>query len=135
MIRPVSQQLYQWSKMHVREVCSRIILTSLRVPSEDFRNTNFEQLLHAQIEEDWGHEVCGLLLGYDHNVLIESTFIKVQNKLRYYCQPFHNPTSVEHLRPDCKVEYPNANQGIMPEAHNICVQYMQSAESYFDNTF
>jgi hypothetical protein len=23
------------------------------------------QLFHAQIEEDWGHEVSGLVLGYD----------------------------------------------------------------------
>jgi hypothetical protein len=53
----------------------------------------------------------------------------------YYHQPFHNPTSVEHLKLDWKVEYTNANQGIMLEAHNIWVQYMQSEENDLDNTF
>jgi len=53
----------------------------------------------------------------------------------YYHQPFHNPTSVEGLGLDCKVEYTNANQGIMPEAHNIRVQDMQSEENDLDNTF
>jgi len=36
---------------------------------------------------------------------------------------------------DCKVEHMNANQGIMPEAHNIGVQYMQSEENDLNNTF
>jgi len=75
------------------------------------------------------------MLGYDQNVLIDSISIKLQNGLLYYHQPFHNPTSVEHLGLDCKVEYTNANQGIMPEAHDIWVQYTQSEENYLDNTF
>jgi hypothetical protein len=53
----------------------------------------------------------------------------------YYSQPFHNLTSVEHLGLDCKVEYTNDNQGIMPEEHNIWVQYMQSEPNDLDNTF
>jgi hypothetical protein len=53
----------------------------------------------------------------------------------YYRQLFHNPTSVERLKLDCKVEYTDANQGIMPELHNIWVQYMQSEENDLDNTF
>ena len=61
--------------------------------------------------------------------------IKLQNGLLYYRQPFHNPTSVERLGLDCKVVYTNANQGIMPGAHNIWVQYMQSEENDLDNTF
>ena len=65
------------------------------------------------------------MLGYDQNVLIDSIFITLQNGLLYYRQPFHNPTSVEHLGLDCKVEYTNANQRVMPEAHNIWVQYTQ----------
>jgi len=52
----------------------------------------------------------------------------------YYRQQFHNPTSVEHPGLDCKVEYTNANQGIMPEAHNIWVQYTQSEENDLNNT-
>jgi hypothetical protein len=53
----------------------------------------------------------------------------------YYRQPFHNPTSVERLGLDCKVEYSNINPGIMHEAHNIWVQYTQSEENDLDNTF
>jgi hypothetical protein len=52
----------------------------------------------------------------------------------YYRQPYHNLTSVERLELDCKVEYTNANQGIMSEAHNIWVQYMQSEANDLDNT-
>jgi hypothetical protein len=53
-----------------------------------------------------------------------------------YCrQPSHHPTSVEHLGLDYKVEYINTNQGIMSEAHNIWVQYMESDENHLDNTF
>jgi len=79
----------------------------------------------AQIEEDWGHEVSGLVLGYDQNVLLDSIFIELQTGLSYYRQPCHCPTSVEHLGLDCKVEYSAANQGIMPQSHNIWVQYTE----------
>jgi len=47
----------------------------------------------------------------------------------YYYQPFHNLISVERLGLDCTVEYTNANQWIIPEVHNICVQYMLSEEN------
>jgi len=72
------------------------------------------------------------VLGYDQNVLIDSVLIKLQNGLLYYCQPFHNPTSVEGLGLDCKVEYMDANQGIMPGSHNIWVHY---TDSDLNNTF
>jgi len=134
-IRPVSQQVYHLRETHVSGVCRSIQLTSLRVASEDLGNPNFGQLFHMQIEEDWGHEVSGLILGYDQNVLLDSIFITLQNWLLYYRQPFHNPTSVERLGLDCNVEYTNANQGIMPEAHDIWVQYMQSEETDLDITF
>ena len=74
------------------------------------------------------------MLGYDQTVLIDSIFIKLQNGLLYYCQPFHCPTAVEHLGLDCNVEYTNANRGIMPEAHNIWVRYMQSQDNDLNNT-
>ena len=119
---------------HVRGVCRGIKLTSLRDTSDDFGIPNFGQLFRTQIEEDWGPEVCGLVLGYDQNVLIDSIFIILQNGLLYYRQLFHNPTSVDRLGLDCKVEYTNANQGIMPEAHNIWVQYKQSEENDLNNT-
>jgi len=135
IIRPVSQQVYHSRETHVRGVCRSIKSTSLRDASEDVGIPNFGQLFRAQIEEDWGPEVCGLVLGYDQTVLIDSILIKLQNGLLYYCQPFHNPTSVECLGLDCKVEYTHANQGIMPEAHNIWVQYTQSEENDLDNTF
>jgi hypothetical protein len=113
-------------------VCRSIKLTSLRDTSEDFGILNFGQLFLAQIEEDRGHKVSGLVLGYDQNVLLDSIFIKLQNGLLYYHQPFHCSTSVERLRLVFKVEYTNANQGIMSESHNIWVQY---TESDLDNTF
>jgi len=134
-IHSLSQQLYHLSEMHVRGVCRSIKLTALRDASEDFGIPNFGPLFRAQSEEDWGPEVCGLVLGYDQNVLIDSIFIKLQNGLLYYDQPFHSHTSVEHLGLDCKVEYFNDNQWVMPEAHNIWVQYTQSGENALDNTF
>jgi len=116
-------------------VCISIKLTSLRDASEDSGIPNFGQLFRAQIEEDCGPKVCGLMLGYDQNALFDSIFIKLQNGLLYYCQPFHNPTSVEHLGLDCKVEYSNANQGVMAEAYDMWVKYTQSEENDLDNTF
>jgi len=82
-ICPVSQQVYHLREMHVRGVCRSIKLTSLRDASEDFRIPNFGQIFGAQIEEDSGHEVCGLVLGYDQDVLIDSIHIKLQNGLLY----------------------------------------------------
>jgi len=130
--RPVSPQVHHLRETHVHGVCRSIKLTSLRDASEDFGIPNFGQRLHSQIEEDWGHEVSGLVLGHDQNVLLVSIFIKLQNELSYYHQPFHCPTSVECLGHDCKVEYTDANQGVMPESHNIWVQY---TDSDLDNTF
>jgi len=135
IIHPISQQLYHLRETHVRGVCRSIKLSSLRDASEDFGIPSCGQLFRVQIEEDWGHEVSGLMLGYDQNVLLDSIFIKLQNGLLYYRQPFHNPTSVERLGLVCKVEYTDANQGIMPQAHNIWVQYTQSEENDLDNTF
>ena len=134
IIHPVSQQLYHLRETHVRGVCRSIKLTLLRDASEDFGIPNFGQLFHTQIEEDWVDEVSQLMLGYNQNVLLDSIFIKLQNGLLYYHQPFHNPTSVECLGLDCKVEYTSANQGIMPQSHNIWVQYTQSEENDLDNT-
>jgi len=91
---PISQQVHHLRETHVCGVCRSIKLTSLIDASEDFGIPNFGQLFHAQIEEDWGEEICGLVLGYDQNVLIDSIFIKLQNGLLYYYQPFHCPTSV-----------------------------------------
>ena len=75
------------------------------------------------------------MLGHDQYVLMDSIIIELQNGLLYYHQPFYCPTSVERLGLDCKVEYTDANQVIMPEAHNIWVQYMESKENDLDNTF
>jgi len=101
IIHPVSERVYHLRETHVCRVCRSIKITSLRDASEDFRIPNFGQLFHVQIEEDWGHEVSGLVLGYDQNVLLDSIFIKLQNGLLYYRQPFHCPISVEHLGLDC----------------------------------
>jgi len=133
--RPESQQVYHLRETHVHGVCRSIKLTSLRDSSEDYGIPNFGKLLCTEIEEDWGPEVCGLVLRYDQNVLCDSIFIKLQNGLLYYRQPFHNPTSVERLGLNRKIEYTNSNQGVMPEVHNIRVQYTQSEENDLDNTF
>jgi len=132
LFRPVSQQVHHMRETHVRGMCRSIKLTSLRDGSVDFGIPNFEQLFRTQIEDAWGHEVSRLVLEYDQNVLIDSVFIKLQNGLFCYRQPFHCPTSVECLGRDCKVQYTDANQGIMPESHNIWVQY---TDSDLDNTF
>jgi hypothetical protein len=115
-------------------VCRSIKLTSLRDASEDFEVLNIGPPFCNEIEEDWGHKVCGLVLGYDQNVHIANTLIKLQNGLLYNCQPCHNPTSVELLGLDCKIEYTNANQGILPAAYNIWVHNTKSEENDFDTT-
>ena len=134
-IHPVSPQVYYLRATHVSRVFRGIKLSSLRDASEDFRIANFGQLFRTQIEQDCGHKVSGLVLGYDQNGLIDSISIKLWNGLLYYHQPFHNPTSVDCLELDCKVDYSNAIQGIMPEVHNIWVQYTQSEENDLDKTF
>jgi hypothetical protein len=130
--RPISQQVHYLRQTHVRGMCRSIKLTSRRDASVHFGIPNFAQLFLPQIEDDWCHEVSGLVLVYDQTVLMDSVFINLQNGLLYYCQPFYCPTSVEHLGLDCKVEYMDANQGIMTESHNIWVQYK---DSDLDNTF
>jgi len=76
-IRPISQQVYPRRETHVCRVCRSIKLASPRDASEDFGIPNFGQLFGAQIEEDWEHKVCGLMLGYDQNVVIDSILIKL----------------------------------------------------------
>jgi hypothetical protein len=100
IIRPVSQQVCHLRETHVCGVCRCIQFTSLRVASEDFGIPNIGQLFRAQIEDDWGPEVCRLVLGYVQNVLMDSICIIFQNGLLYYRQPFHCPTAVEHLEHD-----------------------------------
>jgi len=134
-IHHISQWLYHLREMYVCAVCRSIKITLLTDASKHFGIANYSLLFHIQIEENWRHKVSGLVLGYDQNVLLHSTFIKLQNGLLYYHQPFYNPTSVEHLGLDCKVDYTNRNQWIMPEAHNIWVQYMQIDENDLDDTF
>ena len=77
IINAVSQQVYHLRETHVRRVRRRINLTSLRDALQDFGIPNFEQLFRAQIDEDWGPNVRGLVLGYDQNVLIDTIFIKI----------------------------------------------------------
>jgi len=120
------------SEIHVHSVCRSIKLTSLRNASVDFGIPNFGQLFRTQIENDWQNKDPELVLGYDQIVLIDSIFIKLQNGLSYYHQPFHCPTSVERLGLDCKVEYTDANYRIMRDSHNI---WVQSIDIDLDITF
>jgi len=134
IVCPVSQQVYHFRETHVSGVYRCIKLTSHRNISANIGIPNFGQLFHAQNEEAWEQKVSRLVLGYDLNVHIGSIFLTLQNAVLYSCQPFHKRTSVQHLGLDCKVEYTNANQGIVPEAHNIWVQDTQSEENDLDNT-
>jgi hypothetical protein len=88
----------------------------------------------VQIEENRGHEVSCLMLRYDLNVLINSIFMQLQKGLLFYHQQLHHPSSIEGLALDCKVKYTDTNYGIMPEAHNVRVQFMQSEENDLVNT-
>ena len=115
-----------WNRSRNRPGKLDSLLTLLRDASVDFGIPYFAQPCCTQIEADWGHEVSGLVLGYDQNVLIDTIFITHHNGLLCYRQPFHCRTSVERLRHHCKVEYTDANHGIMPESHTIGVQYMDS---------
>jgi len=124
--RHVLQQIHHMREPHVCRVCRSVKLTSLWNAWEDVGCSEFWQQFWAQIEEEWGHEVSGPVLRCHQNVLTDSILIKFQNGLLYYCEWFHCTTSAERLEHDCKVAYTNANQGIMPESHNIWVQYMES---------
>jgi hypothetical protein len=117
---------------HLWGVCRRIELTLLRDPSQAFGIPNFGQLFRAKIEVDGRCKVSGVVLGYDQKLLLDSLFIELQIALLYYCQPFNRPTTVECFGLDCKKQFTYANQGIMPESHNIWVQYI---ECDLDNTF
>jgi len=116
---PLSQQVHHLRETHVCGVSTSIKLTALTETSIDIGIPNCWQLFHAQSEDGWGHEVSGLVLGYDWNVLIDIIFMNRQNGLLYYHEPLHFPTSIEHLELDCKVEYTNANQEIMPGSRHI----------------
>jgi len=131
-IRPVSQQVHHLRATHVCGLCRSIKWTTLRDASEHFGIRNFRQLFHTQNEQDWGLKVSWLELGYDYTILKDSIFFQLQNGLSYYHRPFQCPLSVERLGLDWKVEYTNANRGIMPESLTVCIQY---PESDLDNTF
>jgi len=121
---PIFKQVHHLRETHVHSMCRSIKLTSGSDALVDFGIPNFRQWFRTEIEDDWGYKVNGLVLRYDQNVFIDSIVIKLQNRLFYYRQPFHLPTSVEHLGLNCQVEYTNANQRIMPEYHNISIRYM-----------
>jgi hypothetical protein len=99
----VSPQVHYLRETHVWGVCTSIKSTSLRAASEGFRIPHCEQIFPPIIHDDWWHEVSGPVFRYDQNVLFDSIFMKLQNGLSYYSQPFHCPTSVEHLRLDSKM--------------------------------
>jgi hypothetical protein len=77
LFRTVSPQVHHLRQTHFRGVCRSIKFTSLRDASEDFEIPDFGQLFRAQIEDDWGHEVCGLVLGYNHNIHLDCLLINL----------------------------------------------------------
>jgi len=86
---PASQKVHHLRETHLLGVCRSIQLTSLRDAVVDFGIPNFVQLFYVEFEQDWGYKVSRQVLGYDQNVLTDSTFIKYQNGLLCYCQPLH----------------------------------------------
>lgn len=85
------------------------MFTNLRVLLPVCRSLNFRQLLHAQIGKDWGHEVSGVVMSYNWNVLIDSIFIEFQNRLSRYQHSFHCPTLVQCLGLYCQERYMKGN--------------------------
>jgi len=120
---------------HVAEGCRSIKLISLGDESIGFELPKFGQLFPTDVDEHCGHTVGGLVLRYVRNTLIDNKFIQLQDGLLLCCQPFHNPTTIEHLELDCLVEHTNANQGIMGKGHNIWVQYTQSEAIDLNHNF
>jgi hypothetical protein len=129
---PGSQQEHHLRETHFHVVCKRMKVTLLTDAPVDLGMPNSGHLFRAQIAHGWGHRVSGLVLRLDNNVLIDSVFIKHENELLCYRQPFCCRTSDEHQGLDCKVDYMDTNQGIGPESDNICVEYM---DSDLNNTF
>jgi len=127
---PYHNRYIIWEKP-MSAACTEVSNQYLWDASVDFRIPIFGPLFRTQIEDDWGHKVSYLVLGYEQNVLIHSIIITLQNGLLYYRQPIHCPTSVEHLGLDWKVEYTDASEGIMAESHNI---WSQCTDSDLDNT-
>jgi len=107
----------------------------IKIHHKDIVIHNFGQLFWIQIEMKYNYQVSGLGPGYDQNVHINSIFINLPNGLLYYPQPLYNSMSTEHLNLKYKVEYTQANQGILPQAQKIWVQYTQCEEHYLKNTF
>jgi hypothetical protein len=120
---------------HVRGECRSVKLKSLTDVAGDFEIPNLGKLFRAQIEEDWGTEITGLVLGYNLKTLMDEVRIKLHNGLSYYRQPFHAPATVERIGLDCKVEYTNANKGMMPRTHTVWVQHAESEHNHLDNNF
>jgi len=63
--QPVPRHVHHLGESHVCGVCGSIKSTTLSDASEDFSIPSIEPLLHVNVEEDWGHEVSGLVLDYD----------------------------------------------------------------------
>jgi len=116
--RPVSQQVHHLRETHVCGV-SNLPHSEMHQKISEFPSLASYSM--HKFKRTGDKRFSGLVLRYDQNVLIDSIFIKLHNGLLYYRQPFHCPTSVEHLGLDWKVEYTNANQGNIPESRSIWV--------------
>lgn len=72
----ISPLVHHLNETHICRVCRSIKVTSLCNASDDLGIPNFGSIFFAQIEDDCGHEVIGLVLGYDKIVLEDDMFIK-----------------------------------------------------------
>jgi len=93
-----------FKRTHVCWICRGIILTSLREASVDLGSPHFKQPFRIEFKDYWGYEVRRLVFSYDQKILLAAICIDRQNGLLYYYQTVC-PTSVKHLKLDCKVGY------------------------------
>jgi len=119
---PYHNRYIIWEKLMSAECAEVSNYPHSEMHHKDFGFPKFGQLFRPQLQVHKGHEVSGLVLGYDQNIHKGSICINLLNWLSYYHQRCQRPKSVECLGHDYNVGYTNANLRIMSESPNICVQ-------------
>jgi len=130
----ILQQVHNLRETYVGSMCSSIEQTFLKDVLVDFKMVYCRKLFSVQIWDSWWQKVTGLVFSYNQTVLIDCRFITLQNGLLDCSELFDNPTLVEYLRFNCKIEFSYTNHRIIPEAHNNCIPYIQSEANRFNNS-
>ena len=63
--------MYYLREIHIHGEYRSVKLKSLTEVAGDFEFPNHGKLFRAQIEEDWGTEIPGLVLGYNLKTLMD----------------------------------------------------------------